>query len=155
MPKKKWPALLVVQFGSVLCLTPYINKYDILGWLSFLSTFLIIPFTIYKSLPSHRFSAPFAMSTSILLSLSWGYWLGLYANHRLDKESVRTKGVVTATWNARTRNGGAEKLFRIKFKTNYDYREFFSHKNTANYRVGDSVAVDYLPSEPNTYRIID
>jgi hypothetical protein len=154
MAQKKWLVLLVAEFGGILCLTPYINKYDILGWLSFLAIFLVIPFTIYKSLPNHRFSAPLAMSTPIILGLSWGYWLGLYEIRKLDKEGVRTKGMVTVIWNARTKNGGTEKLFRIRFKTNGSYQGAFSHKNTANYQVGDSVLVDYLPLEPNTYRII-
>jgi hypothetical protein len=152
MTKKKWLLLLIAEFTSVLCLTPYINKYDILGWLSFLSTFLIIPFTIYKSLPSYRFSASFAMSTSILLSLLRGYWLGFYENHRLDAEGIRAKGIVTKVWA--THSGRKENLFKARFKTNVNYQETFSHNNETNYKVGDSVLVDYLTTDPSTYCII-
>ena len=155
MIKKKWLALFLVQVCLVVCLTSYINKYDALGWLSFGIVFIAIPYTLYKALEQHHLGLLFAIGAIVPLGFSWGLWIRFYEDYRLAKESVRTKGVVTATWTIKKRYGGREKLFRVRFKTNYDYREIFSHKNTLNYQVGDSVLINYLPSEPNTYRIIN
>lgn len=155
MIKKKWLALFLAQVGFVVCLTPYINEYDSLGWLSFGIVSIAIPYTVYKAFEQHHLALLFAIGTVIPLVLSWGTWISFYKDYRLAKESTRTKGVVTATWTIKKRYGGRESLFRVRFKANNDYQEIFSHKNTLNYQVGDSVSVDYLPSEPNTYRIIN
>jgi hypothetical protein len=155
MIKKKWLALFLAQVGFIACLTPYINKYDALGWLSFGIIFIAIPYTAYRVIEQYHLALLFAIGTIIPLGFSWGRWIKFYEDYRLTKESVRTKGVVTATWIIKKRYGGRENLFRVRFKTNHDYQEIFSHKNTLNYQIGDSVSVDYLPSEPRTYKIIN
>jgi hypothetical protein len=88
----------------------------------------------------------------MLVSLSWGYWLGFYENHRLDAEGIRAKGVVIKVWT--THIGRKENLFKARFKTNANYQETFSHNNETNYKVGDSLLIDYLTTDPSTYRII-
>jgi hypothetical protein len=145
-------ALLCVVF---LCFPTFVNRSEIIGFISFTLVFAGIPYTIYKALPQKQLYLNFALASPLILGFSWGKWLGLVDNYRLDANGITTIGIVSYTWTGATRNGGKEELFRVKFRGALGTIESFSHSNKKNFKVGDSLTIQYLPLDPKTYRIVN
>lgn len=151
--KYHWAGLLLLLTG-ILFLGLSTSSSDALGFLAFILIFAAIPFTIYKTFPNSRYTLITAILSPLIFGLTWGNWTTYLQNLQLDSKGVTTKGIVIATWKARTKNGGQQKLFRARFQSDSQAHETSSHSNLNNFQKGDSILVQYIPAAPNTYRII-
>lgn len=153
--KNRWPILLVALLCFVFLGSPaFVNRSEVVGFVAFAFIFAGIPYTIYKALPKKPLYLILALASPLILGLTWGKWLGFVDNYRLDSNGITTAGIVSYTWTRSTRHGGEEKLFRARFQGISDTFESFSHNNKKNFKVGDSLMIQYLPSDPKTYRIV-
>ncbi|UOQ97055.1 hypothetical protein MUN81_17665 [Hymenobacter sp. 5317J-9] len=153
--KYYWAGLLAVMLGILfLGLNTNTNSSDALGLLAFALIFAAIPFTIYKTFPTSRFAVIIALASPLILGLAWGNWATYIRNRQLDSRGVMTKGVVIAAWKLRTKNGGQQKLFKATFQAASEAHETASINNFNDFQKGDSIVFQYIPTDPNTYRII-
>ena len=125
----------------------------------FIFIFGLIPYSFYKAFPGkgkwNKYRLMIAIAIPIGLGVTWSNWINFIENDKLNKEGELTAGVIIKAWKSKGVNGRIENLLKAKFFYGKDRIETFSHTNNKGLKIGDTVTIKFVSTNPHIYIIME
>ncbi|CAL2082709.1 hypothetical protein [Tenacibaculum sp. 190524A02b] len=136
-------------------------KKGILRWIPFAIIFILIPYVISLLLIDFNFEKikkrGISIGSVLIIGPLFGFWFGYLSDKELEKDSLKTIGIVSEKFKSGKRSGSPGKwLIKCDFKVDNKSYTTFSKKDIYNqYKIGDTLTIKYSKRNPENNIIIE